>query len=112
MILPEDLDREEDFWIIEAQKNIVTSIRKDNLAKLNPRENEKGIIIVGGRTECWMQMTWNRQQFILLPKNHPVTDLIIAYDHRKVGHLGSVPTIAKIRSKFFGLLESQGLLMC
>ena len=101
MILPEDLDRAEDFWIIEAQKSIVTSIRKDSLAKLNPRENKKGIIIVGGRTERWMQMTWNKQEFILLPKNHRVTDLIIAYEHRKGGHLGSAPTIAKIRSKFW-----------
>ena len=101
MILPEDLDRAENFWIIEAQKSIVTSTRKDSLAKLNPRENEKGIVIVGGRTKRWMQMTWNKQQFILLPKNHPVTDLIIAYDHCKGGHLGSVPTIAKIRSKFW-----------
>ena len=36
IILPEDLDRAEDFWIIEAQKSIVTSIRKDGLARLNP----------------------------------------------------------------------------
>ena len=48
-----------------------------------------------------MQMTWNKQQFILLPKHHPVTDLIIAYEHEKGGHLGRDPTVAKIRSKYW-----------
>ena len=46
-----------------------------------------------------MQMTWNKQQFILLPKNHPVTDLIVAYSTVREGILEVC--LAKIRSKFW-----------
>ena len=99
MILPEDLENAEKFWILEAQRKM--EISSHNQAKLNPVRDERGIVMVGGRTERWMQMTWNKQQFTLLPKNHRVTDLIIAYMHRKGGHLGSAPTVATIRSKFW-----------
>ena len=68
--------------------------------KLRPVE-EDGVVVVGGRTERWMQATWNKQRFILLPKNHPVSYLIAVYKHKIGGHLGVQSSIAKVRSQYW-----------
>ena len=91
-----DLERAEIIWIKEAQKQLDAS----KLHKLQPTE-ENGVMVVGGRTERWMQATWNRQRFTLLPKDHPISMLIARYEHMKGGHLGVNPSIAKVRSRFW-----------
>ena len=47
-ILPADLQRAEHFWITEAQKQLITSLQKHTLAKLNPRYDRRGILVVEG----------------------------------------------------------------
>ena len=44
------------------------SLDLKSLKKLNPRE-EDGVLIVGGRTERWMETSWDQQKFVLLPKD-------------------------------------------
>ena len=56
---------------------------------------------VGGRVERWMQATWNRQRFILLPQKHSISLLIARYEHAKGGHLGVQASIAKVRSRYW-----------
>ena len=92
----EDLEKAEKLWILEAQKQLDLK----SIQKLQPIE-ENGIVMVGGRTERWMQATWNKQRFILLPKDCPVTVLIANYEHKKGGHLGISSSIAKIRSRYW-----------
>ena len=65
----EEAERE---WFRHAQK----SLDLKSLKKLNPRE-EDGVMIVGGRTERWMEATWNQQKFVLLPKDDRLTELIV-----------------------------------
>ena len=48
-----------------------------------------------------MAATWNRQYFVLLPKDHRLSYLIALHEHSFTGHLGVESTIAKIRSKFW-----------
>ena len=92
-----DVKLAEILWIKEAQKELNLKDHK----KLRPSYNNDGMIVVGGRTERWMQATWNQQKFILLPKDHEVTMLIMQYEHEKGGHLGVVASIAKVRSKYW-----------
>ena len=91
-----DLEKAEELWVQEAQKQL----NLDAIQKLQP-VNEKGIVVAGGRTERWMQATWNRQKFVVLPKEHPISILIAVYEHEKGGHLGVEASIAKVRSKFW-----------
>ena len=93
---PRDVHDAERLWIAEAQKEIEMNSCKG----LKPSLKD-GILVVGGRTERWMQATWNKQKFVLLPKDHPVSLLIITYEHSSTGHLGVAATIAKIRSKYW-----------
>ena len=92
----QDIHDAEVMLIKQAQRSLHTMTCK----KLNPIL-EDGVIMVGGRTERWMQATWNRQKFILLPKNHRISELIARYEHGAGGHLGVESTIAKIRSKYW-----------
>ena len=91
-----EMSHAEKLWYIEAQKNLDTK----QLIKLNPQV-EDGVMMVGGRTERWLEATWNRQRFILLPQAHRVTLLIIWYEHSRGGHLGVEATVAKIRSRYW-----------
>ena len=95
-ISAEDLETAKYMWIKEAQQGLKLG---DNM-KLRPTY-ENGIIVVGGRTERWMQATWNQQKFILLPKNHAISRLIMWYEHVKGGHLGVAASIAKVRSIYW-----------
>ncbi len=78
-----DLENAERMWIMEAQKGL----QLDKLKRLCPT-TENGLVLVGGRTERWMQATWNRQKFVLLPGKHPISMLIARYFHEIGGHLG------------------------
>ena len=95
-VTAEDIEEAENWWIKEAQRGI--DVKK--LIKLRP-VSERGIILVGGRTERWMQATWNQERFVLLPKKHPISSLIIHFEHNQSGHLGVATTIAKVRSKYW-----------
>ena len=76
-------------------------LKSKQYVKLNPQIDDRGVIVVGGRTERWMQATWNRQRFILLPKDHLISTLIIRYEHKRAGHLGVDSTKARVRSTFW-----------
>ena len=63
--------------------------------------NRDGTIVVGGRTERWMETTWNRNFFVLLPKEHRLSYFIAMHEHNSTGHLGVECNIAKIRSRWW-----------
>ena len=95
-----DREKAEEFWIKDAQKQLHQRITSGSLKRLCLRI-QNGIIVVGGRAERWMDATWNRQAFILLPENHPFSNLVANWEHVRSGHLGIASTIAKIRSKYW-----------
>ena len=98
MMCTQDLDDAESFWVKVAQLSLQIRVKKGELKKLCPRY-DKGIIVVGGRCSRWNEATWNKQEFILLPHDHPLSSLIALNEHTKSGHLGMSSTIAKIRSR-------------
>ena len=99
-ILPEDVRHAEETWIKHVQEGLYKAIEKGMYKKLVPSV-EDGIIVVGGRAERWVNSTWNKQKFVLLPGNHHFSKLIVEKEHREVGHLGLESTVAKIRSKYW-----------
>ena len=96
----EDLENAKNFCVKEVQKNMIKDVEEDKYIKLQPKLKE-GVIVVGGRTERWMEATWNKQNFVLLPQNHRFSELIVREEHKKSGHLGCAPTISRIRSKYW-----------
>ena len=87
------------FWIKKAQKEF--DVHSKELKKIRPRVDKDNIIVVGGRTERWMEGTWNRQFFVLLPKNHHISLLVVRREHACMGHLGRGETISRICSTYW-----------
>ena len=99
-ITSDDLQNAMMFWLKEAQSKIHSEIKSKKYIKLQPTLSN-GIIYVGGRTERWMEATWNKQKFILLPKEHRISYLIALYKHKECGHLASDSTVAFIRAEYW-----------
>jgi hypothetical protein len=99
-VLPDDLQSAEELWIKNAQERIHDELNDTKYKKLHPYVKD-GILVVTGRTEKWMDATWNKQYFILLPKEHRYSYLVALHEHNAVGHLAASSTIAKIRSKYW-----------
>ena len=73
-----DLNEAEEFWIREAQICLSTEINKLSYVKLNPELNEKKLLVVGGRTERWMEATWNQQKFVVYFLKVPVISQVLS----------------------------------
>ena len=95
-ITSEDIQAAELFWVREAQSTINVA----QFYKFKP-VIEDGVIEVGGRTERWMASTWNRQRFILLPKDSHISLLIARHEHVNGGHLGVAASVSKVRSRYW-----------
>ena len=93
---PETLEEAKILWFKDAQKKIQISEH----VKLRPRVQD-GMIMVGSRTERWMAGTWNKQEFILLPKEGHISEIIAREVHENGGHLGEAATVAKIRARYW-----------
>lgn len=93
----EDIAKAEILWIKEMQRNM--SDWKVRFKRLGPTL-ERGIIVVGQRIANWLKENWNRDKFVLLPENHPVTKLYLSCLHQ-LDHAGLETTLAKLQRKFW-----------
>ena len=55
------------FWFREAQRSITDYDLKHRYQRLSPLRRSDGIIVVGRRTEKWMNISYNNEMLILLP---------------------------------------------
>ena len=75
-------------------------LKKGKYKRLCPRKRNDGIYIVGGRSQRWVEMSYNKQELILLPYEHRFSKLYAEHIHQR-GHLGVLSTASKIRSRFW-----------
>lgn len=57
----ESIKQSKTSWIREAESGLKHQIEKGCYKRLNPREGEDDIIVVGGRTEKWMEINYDNQ---------------------------------------------------
>jgi len=100
ILTPEDITNTERFWIIQAQKITHEDLKRGKYIRLCPRKPNDGIYTVGGRSQRWVEMSYNKQELILLPYEHRFSKLYAEHIHQK-GHLGVLSTASKIRSTFW-----------
>ena len=100
VLTPEDITNAERFWILQAQKIMHEDLKKGKYKRLCPRKRNDGIYIVGGRSQRWVEMSYNKQELILLPYEHRFSKLYAEHIHLR-GHLGVLSTASKIRSRFW-----------
>lgn len=74
--------------------------KKSKLMKLNPFLDCDHLLRVGGRIKN-SNFDYEQKHPIILPKGHPLTTLIISYEHRKLLHAGCQTLLANIRMRFW-----------
>ncbi|XP_043264280.1 uncharacterized protein LOC122404410 [Colletes gigas] len=70
------------------------------IISLNPFLDAKGLLRVGGRLEN-APIIYNQKHPLILPSDHPVTNLIVAYEHCRLLHAGCQLTSASLRNRFW-----------
>ncbi|PFX12233.1 hypothetical protein AWC38_SpisGene23847 [Stylophora pistillata] len=71
-----------------------------NIVSLNPVLDDHGILRVKGRVTSPPVADAARNQ-VILPRNHPVTAIIVRHIRESIGHLGREHLIAKVREKYW-----------
>lgn len=64
-----------------------------------------GLLCVGGRLH-WSELTESVKHPIILPANHPITDMIIRHYHELEGHVGATQVLSVIR-KYYWILRGR-----
>ena len=100
VLTPEDITNAEQFWILQAQKIMHEDLKKGKYKHLCPRKCSDGIYTVGGRSQRWMEMSYNKQGHKLLSYEHHFSKLYAEHIHQR-GLLGTLLTASKIRSRFW-----------
>ena len=100
VLAPEDITNAERFWLLQAQKIMHKDLKKGKYKRLCPRKRNDGIYIEGGHSQRWVEISYNKQELILLPYKHRFSKLYAEHIHQR-GHLGVLSTASKIRSRFW-----------
>lgn len=68
--------------------------------RLGPILTSDGIDTVGQRMNKWIENSWNKTSFALVPTSHPFAEFIVKeiYDR---DHAGVDVTLAKLRSRYW-----------
>lgn len=106
-----ELQRSEELLLHLAQREIfsdeLTTLKtkgmvngSSSLASLHPFLDDKGLIRVGGRLSR-ASIPYARKHPIVLPSKHPLTDLVINYEHVRLLHAGPTLVLASLHKRFW-----------
>lgn len=110
-ITPEELQQSIHFWVgivqqvwyaseLKAISNGVQMKNSNSLIRLTPFLDNKGLLRVGGRLQN-SQLDPDTKHPLILPRNSPLSSLIILDAHQKTLHGGTQLTLAYIRQKYW-----------
>nr|XP_022908846.1 uncharacterized protein LOC111420154 isoform X2 [Onthophagus taurus] len=111
ILSPDELNDSLMFWVRECQQlhfsdeiQILTDgrvvPRSSSLFRLSPFIDGKGFLRVTGRLR-FSNLDWNEKHPIILPKDSPITILLIDKHHRATLHGGTQLTLSSIRRHFW-----------
>ena len=87
ILLPTEISEAETFWIKQAQAQAFPGGENEgSLTQLNPKSDGDGLLRMDGRLRFADELPYDTRHPILLPKDHPVTRLVIADAHERLGH--------------------------
>jgi len=117
-----ELDRALNFWIsrtqeeefgpelecIRANRNLPVRSR---IAPLNPFLDESGVMRVGGRIQL-ARVPEDQRHPAVLPRKHPLTTLIIGYEHLRLLHAGPQLLQGALQRRFWILCARDAVRQC
>ena len=100
ILLPTEISKAETFWIKQAQA-FPGEENEGSLTRLNPKNDGDGLLRMDGRLRFADELPYSTRHPILLPKDHPVTRLIVVDAHKRLGHgAGVEQVLTELRSCF------------
>jgi len=69
VLTPEDITNAERFWILQAQEIMHEDLKKGKYKRLCSRKRNDGMYTVRGRSQRWMEMSYNNQNSYCYPIN-------------------------------------------
>ena len=98
-----DITEAETVWLRRTQaESFSDGEKQQSLAQLNPKRDKDGLLRLNGRLRYANELPYDVKHPILLLKDHPVTRLVIAYEHSKLGHgTGTEHLLAELRTRFW-----------
>jgi hypothetical protein len=93
----------ETFWIKHTQNEAFPNgVQEKSLVQLNPTKDYNGLLCINGRLHHAVGIPHETKHPILLPKNHPLTRLIVIDTHETLGHGSGVEhTLTQLRTRFW-----------
>ena len=77
-LLSDEITAAETFWIKHTQAQTLPDGENErSLTRLNPKRDDNGLLRMDGRLRFADNLPYDTRHPILLPKNHPVTRLVI-----------------------------------
>ena len=103
ILLPTEISEAETFWIKQAQAQTFPGGENEgSLTQLNPKRDGEGLLRMDGRLRFADELPYDTRHPILLPKDHPVTRLVIVDAHERLGHgAGVEQVLTELRSRFW-----------
>ena len=99
--LPTEISKAETFWIKQAQA-FPGGENEGSLTRLNPKNDGDGLLRMDGRLCSADEPPYGTRHPILLPKDHPVTRLIVIDSHKRLSHGAGVEQVmTRLRSRFW-----------
>ena len=97
-----ELNEAETYWLKRAQiERFQDAKGRNSLENLNPIKDAEGLIRIDGRLRH-ADLPYNSKHPVILPKEHPITKLVIKAVHEKLGHGSGVEhTLSELRSRFW-----------
>ena len=98
-----ELSDAQTFWLRKAQIESFPSREKDQrLLRFSPLLDKDGLLRLDGRLRLAEDLSYDTRHPVILPKNHPVTRLVIVDAHEKLGHgTGTEHLLTELRSQFW-----------
>lgn len=75
--------------------------RSSSLANLPPVMDEHGLIRVDGRIAAADYLEYDTRFPIILPRGHPITNMLLDWYHRKFRHANNETVVNEVRQKFY-----------
>ena len=81
--------------------------RSGNLRNLRPVLVD-GVLRVGGRLQKAVVLSWDEKHPMILPKRHPVSQLVVRHYHESAAHSGREQTLCEVR-RMFWIIDGRSL---
>ena len=104
-VSPKTVEIAEIYWFKEVQSTIMNNLEsgiKGNgpYRRLGLEKRNDGIFVVRKRIAEWNEMSYDRQGVPILPKDHPLSILHVAFVHNR-DHRGVSATVSKVRTQYW-----------